>query len=840
LTKCSIRITKVINKRSNHLDGHTLRNFASNKNKSYKQKSKSSIPKGSLKAIPKVFRLILESVTNDYDLEYSINEILDQLVTYHNQLIADHGVKDGTKRFNNVRLYILTMIEGGKPDVMPFTAVSEKYRFPSKLYKMLPLYVLLLNSIKNEDIVYKSEIDRLIRSLFYINRLVNDFSDIDVIDIEREFTVDPKLVNEFRQYIRDWKIENKFSHSPDLITEPTEKFVNNGPNGKPKWETADLEAYALVHDPLYKHFCELANLTGNFRLIDFIEKISNKFDKNSTKDIRLRFITSIPDKGNKSRLIAISDYWTQILLKPLMEDVQSLTEIHFKQHSDSKSHSEGWKNLVNHLRPGINSYDISAWTDNFPAELQKVYLEEIYSPELATAWYNLVVKCKWNVRGQSKKVVYGTGQGMGTAGSFDIATATDIFFLKFIYKKYYGIDTDSRDFSKVGDDLWCEDKSKFIYTVYTKELGLEINLGKTKQCTEFNQCAEYVSRNINYGFDVSRISANICRAVQKNVLDIPELCRHLSERDFPVRLFPIKSIIDASCKESIKLNVIRTFVLQTLLYPSLDGMTFLRQALKKDYPSLISTDPIIISLIQYNSRQDLLRQFLISSIEDLLSDITVRINNIFSTILPGNYECSIDLIDGNVRENSFKYDESHINSVNSLALTTSTWVLAKCYKLINELMTLSNSSFKFKENKSSDNNIVITTSSSSDIEFEPDVSVEKFQEIYEKLNAIYQGMTFKELGIISSTGQVYRPTTTKLYNLVKRLVYLPDLGLEPQGFCQDESSPALLALVKKEKGHTESGISPTFNKIFLPTSGPSRGLPEIDKKYLGDLADKAH
>jgi len=136
-------------------------------------------------------------------------------------------------------------------------------------------------------------------------------------------------------------VENKFSHSPDLITEPTEKFIRNGPNGKPKWQTADIEALALVKDPLFKPFCDLANLTGNQKLVSYIESISNKLDKESSNKTKLRLITSIPDKGNKSRLVAISDYWTQILLKPLMDDVQKLTEKFVSHHSDSRSHVNG-------------------------------------------------------------------------------------------------------------------------------------------------------------------------------------------------------------------------------------------------------------------------------------------------------------------------------------------------------------------------------------------------------------------------------------------------------------------------------------------------------------------
>jgi hypothetical protein len=128
--------------------------------------------------------------------------------------------------------------------------------------------------------------------------------------------------------------------------------------------------------------------------------------------------------------------------------------------------------------------------------------------------------------------------------------------------------------------------------------------------------------------------------------------------------------------------------------------------------------------------------------------------------------------------------------------------------------------------------VVITTASSSAEEVEPDVSVEKLQEIFEKLNAIYQGMTFKELGVISSTEKAYRPTTTKLFNLVNRIVYLPDHGIEPHGLTPDDSSVMLLALMKKNTNSTKADKAFALNGIKLPKSGPKRGLPEIDESLL--------
>lgn len=42
---------------------------------------------------------------------------------------------------------------------------------------------------------------------------------------------------------------------------------------------------------------------------------------------------------------------------------------------------------------------------------------------------------------------------MGTAGSFDIATVTDITIIAMLYEKYYKLQLDDTLANKVGDDL---------------------------------------------------------------------------------------------------------------------------------------------------------------------------------------------------------------------------------------------------------------------------------------------------------------------------------------------------------------------------------------------------
>jgi len=203
----------------------TVRLLATNVRSKHRPTMKHSI--GTIKTTPKCFAIVLNSYVEGIRLTYTIQEILNQLVDFHNSLIMDHGIKDGTKRYNTMRLYIINSLEGKSPENPPFMATSKKYKFPSKLYKMLDLYI---HVIKNKC----DKCDRVIRSLFYVNRLVKDNNTIDLSEITKEFKVSIQFKSDFRQFLRNWKEKVNYSRSPDLITEPTEKLVNSGPNGKAK------------------------------------------------------------------------------------------------------------------------------------------------------------------------------------------------------------------------------------------------------------------------------------------------------------------------------------------------------------------------------------------------------------------------------------------------------------------------------------------------------------------------------------------------------------------------------------------------------------------------------
>jgi hypothetical protein len=342
---------------------------------------------GTIKEVSKLFINILESLLkqNSVYTISTITDMVDQVVDFHNCTIVNHGVIDGTKRFNAIRLYIIRLVEGDNPEPLPFVATSKKLRFPKCLWT---LQELAYNVITKKCPVS----DRILRSLLYLNRLVRDNKKIDIVDLARTFNIDPQKVTEFENYVHSWAIKNEYNNNPDLITRPTIKLVAKGPNNVKKHVSAHKEAIALVSSTLFEPFRKLADASGNQRLIKYIEDYAayplppkstsennrSRRRKSENRKVRLRVITSVPDKGNKSRVVAISDYWTQVLLKPLMLDVQSLIHKYFDNVNSNLNHAAGFNKLKGNIRPGTKSYDVVSWTDGFPALYQYIVLKTLY------------------------------------------------------------------------------------------------------------------------------------------------------------------------------------------------------------------------------------------------------------------------------------------------------------------------------------------------------------------------------------------------------------------------------------------------------------------------------
>lgn len=135
-----------------------------------------------------------------------------------------------------------------------------------------------------------------------------------------------------------------------------------------------------------------------------------------------------------------------------MDETQKYIKELYPEVCHSNDHARGFIHLKDCIRPGIVSLDISSWTDSLPAIMQLQYMEARYGSEIAEAWYNLVVDCAWSTPEKGKTLKYGTGQGMGTNGSFDIATITNLLINDMLMVKHYQSRLLISNFGEVGDD----------------------------------------------------------------------------------------------------------------------------------------------------------------------------------------------------------------------------------------------------------------------------------------------------------------------------------------------------------------------------------------------------
>jgi hypothetical protein len=311
---------------------------------------------------------------------------------------------------------------------------------------------------------------------------------------------------------------------------------------------------------------------------------------------------------------------------------------------------------------------------------------------------------------------------------------------------------------------------------------MEINKSKTKYATDGNICGEFVSRNINYGKDVSRISANICRAVKKNILDLPQLAAHLSERG--VNTLPITRILDA-CKirsSSHRHNVIRTLYLLSLVYPVRE-LELLKNSLEEEFGGFIASDEVLSlttsSQEKINSFKDV---FMVYQVGLLLNSIKANLELIIDGITESSIESSVELNSRSEIDKLWDHKDMPIGYLTSVLL------LSRSFVSINEMYSYD--SFK-------------------------DVS-----DIAERLLKTEQRLTFKELGVVSTGEAPWRPKATKLYNFTSSLRLSNFKQLDYLLLNMDNPKQCYLSLLETKL------ILPYNDPIFIGTQVPVIGQSE--------------
>jgi hypothetical protein len=493
--------------------------------------------------------IVLNSILDIYEVSFYM-EIVENIRSLITSCIRNHGFTDGPSRYNIIKNYTIDLIELRNPENPGWISTSESWRIPSKLG--INFITLIVDYFNETSSLERAKYYQVIITILNISRIIDGLSPADYSSVtDKASSIDVNLLTDFETYVSEKLKTFKYESKKTNLSSYKVNFKKSGPSGIPKLESAEKEAVALLKSKYRIPFRNLCSELGLDHLFSYVSALSlNATQESSEGDhdeqTLLRKLVSIPDSGFKTRIVAIVDFWTQLALQPLRAHVQKVISKLYKNTDFRMNQDQGVKAMVDFQKRSIDGnelngkaldieklffYDISSWTDRFHRDLQKITVRNLFTPRLAQAWAQLTVHCEWYVSDTGRTIKYGQGQGMGTNGSFDIATLTDHLYINYIYDRVYkehGLGHAKGTYGKVGDDLWIYDPEELIPIFYEK-INLPINISKSKTHCKVGSIAEFCSRTFWNTIDVSRISPKII-SKSKDFRYLPLLICYCSNR----------------------------------------------------------------------------------------------------------------------------------------------------------------------------------------------------------------------------------------------------------------------------------------------------------------------
>jgi hypothetical protein len=192
-------------------------------------------------------------------------------------------------------------------------------------------------------------------------------------------------------------------------------------------------------------------------------------------------IAILEEARGKRRLIGITDWWTQVLLRPLHDDIYAA--LGTIPQDGTNNQSLPIKLMLSQLKVGaqhkkgsmrIQSMDLSAATDRLPVHLQAQILNLLgFDGDL---WMKVLAR-KWSITvdGVPMSVEYAVGQPMGAYSSFAMLALTHHIIVRYSSIKA-GYSVDKLIYAVLGDDgAMANEQVARVYKQTFSVLGMDIN-----------------------------------------------------------------------------------------------------------------------------------------------------------------------------------------------------------------------------------------------------------------------------------------------------------------------------------------------------------------------------
>jgi hypothetical protein len=306
----------------------------------------------------------------------------------------------------------------------------------------------------------------------------------DISTITEPYTGESDILDSITNFIpvflKSSKIDLKI---PEIEYHMTYK---NGPNG-PALRSSDSDIEALSRIPKLVRAirtCE-GKLAGSppapLKELSLFERIP--FFLGRKKTAITSKLTQFPEKGGKTRTIAVIDYYSQRCLKPLHKALMTALSSLVSDGTYSHRNVATWLQQRTYEKSYLYCCDMTAATDRFPSIIQKnLLLELVKDPDLSAAIWTLLAERTFTVAWSGEEITYNVGQPMGAYASWPLFALSHHLLVEYCAFKH-NIRKCYTKYRIIGDDVVISDQRiAQEYKVSLKALGLKVKPTSTFEC----------------------------------------------------------------------------------------------------------------------------------------------------------------------------------------------------------------------------------------------------------------------------------------------------------------------------------------------------------------------
>jgi len=236
----------------------------------------------------------------------------------------------------------------------------------------------------------------------------------------------------------------------------------------------------------------------------------------------------VKELRGKARVVGITDYWTQILFKPLHDSIyKSLGKLPWDGITDQLGPVRA---LLESFPYSVVSVDLTAATDRLPVLLQSEILEALNLP--GKHWMDILDRIYFY---QDTPYKYAVGQPMGAYSSFAMLDLTN-HVLMHAAANSISLKVDAGRYAILGDDVAINGQALAVpYIKLLTMLGVEVNpiKGFSGNLLEFAKQIFTIG-----GTNLSPIGAKSLLRSSRNPIFLPTLVTDMSLKDFYSILTP--------------------------------------------------------------------------------------------------------------------------------------------------------------------------------------------------------------------------------------------------------------------------------------------------------------